>query len=165
MPSCGDMASGLPEQSGCTTVQGAVGRASGVGLGKCVEHWSCRKLETLGWKGGRGLCRGTWRGGSGCAGVTGLFRLGPQEDGQCWPHWVPVGGQGHSLKAWMKNQCHPGMRLLQPGAGGQPSLTGCVCRAGRPDVLSSPQVTRPCSYSRKSHFDFEDEDVDKLEIR
>nr|XP_020749857.1 ras GTPase-activating protein 3 [Odocoileus virginianus texanus] len=27
------------------------------------------------------------------------------------------------------------------------------------------EVTRPCSYSRKSHFDFEDEDVDKLEIR
>lgn len=27
------------------------------------------------------------------------------------------------------------------------------------------QVTRPCSYSRKSHFDFEEEDVDKLEIR
>lgn len=29
----------------------------------------------------------------------------------------------------------------------------------------SLQVTRPCSYSRKSHFDFEEEDVDKLEIR
>ncbi|XP_076991081.1 ras GTPase-activating protein 3 isoform X1 [Tamandua tetradactyla] len=27
------------------------------------------------------------------------------------------------------------------------------------------EVTRPCSYSRKSHFDFEEEDVDKLEIR
>ncbi|EPY86951.1 ras GTPase-activating protein 3 isoform 1 [Camelus ferus] len=27
------------------------------------------------------------------------------------------------------------------------------------------RVTRPCSYSRKSHFDFEEEDVDKLEIR
>uniref|UniRef100_A0A2K5RIW6 RAS p21 protein activator 3 n=1 Tax=Cebus imitator TaxID=2715852 RepID=A0A2K5RIW6_CEBIM len=27
------------------------------------------------------------------------------------------------------------------------------------------QVTRPCSYSKKSHFDFEEEDVDKLEIR
>ncbi|KAJ8783237.1 hypothetical protein J1605_009320 [Eschrichtius robustus] len=27
------------------------------------------------------------------------------------------------------------------------------------------EVTRPCSYNRKSHFDFEDEDVDKLEIR
>uniref|UniRef100_A0A2K6SGP9 RAS p21 protein activator 3 n=1 Tax=Saimiri boliviensis boliviensis TaxID=39432 RepID=A0A2K6SGP9_SAIBB len=26
-------------------------------------------------------------------------------------------------------------------------------------------VTRPCSYSKKSHFDFEEEDVDKLEIR
>ncbi|XP_053420110.1 ras GTPase-activating protein 3 isoform X2 [Nycticebus coucang] len=27
------------------------------------------------------------------------------------------------------------------------------------------EVTRPCSYSKKSHFDFEEEDVDKLEIR
>ncbi|XP_062049879.1 ras GTPase-activating protein 3 isoform X2 [Lepus europaeus] len=27
------------------------------------------------------------------------------------------------------------------------------------------EVTRPCSYSRKSHFDFEEEDVDRLEIR
>ncbi|XP_066091905.1 ras GTPase-activating protein 3 [Saccopteryx bilineata] len=27
------------------------------------------------------------------------------------------------------------------------------------------EVTRPCSYNRKSHFDFEEEDVDKLEIR
>ncbi|XP_037384555.1 ras GTPase-activating protein 3 isoform X2 [Talpa occidentalis] len=27
------------------------------------------------------------------------------------------------------------------------------------------EVTRPCSYSRKSHFDCEEEDVDKLEIR
>uniref|UniRef100_A0A2K5CVF0 RAS p21 protein activator 3 n=1 Tax=Aotus nancymaae TaxID=37293 RepID=A0A2K5CVF0_AOTNA len=26
------------------------------------------------------------------------------------------------------------------------------------------EVTRPCSYSKKSHFDFEEEDVDKLEI-
>ena len=32
-------------------------------------------------------------------------------------------------------------------------------------MLLPLQVTRPCSYSRKSHFDFEDEDVDKLEIR
>ncbi|KFO35023.1 Ras GTPase-activating protein 3, partial [Fukomys damarensis] len=27
------------------------------------------------------------------------------------------------------------------------------------------EVNRPCSYSKKSHFDFEEEDVDKLEIR
>ncbi|XP_063573262.1 ras GTPase-activating protein 3 isoform X1 [Pongo abelii] len=33
------------------------------------------------------------------------------------------------------------------------------------DADSEVQVTRPCSYSKKSHFDFEEEDVDKLEIR
>ncbi|XP_074155712.1 ras GTPase-activating protein 3 isoform X2 [Sminthopsis crassicaudata] len=32
-------------------------------------------------------------------------------------------------------------------------------------ATSSMHVTRPCSYSKKSHFDFEEEDVDKLEIR
>lgn len=37
---------------------------------------------------------------------------------------------------------------------------------GRHTTLLPPlQVTRPCSYNRKSHFDFEEEDVDKLEIR
>lgn len=35
---------GLPEQNGCTTLQEAVGRVSGVGLVRvCMEYWSCRK--------------------------------------------------------------------------------------------------------------------------
>lgn len=51
--------------------------------------------------------------------------------------------------------------------GAQPPRLSRSARAGAPSH-SPPlhhQVTRPCSYSRKSHFDFEEEDVDKLEIR
>lgn len=50
-----------------------------------------------------------------------------------------------------------------PGAGRHDGVQWQWC--GLRCCLSALQVTRPSSYSRKSHFDFEEEDVDKLEIR
>lgn len=47
--------------------------------------------------------------------------------------------------------------------GGHPHRAGT--QSNSPSLCLHYQVTRPCSYSRKSHFDFEEEDVDKLEIR
>lgn len=45
-------------------------------------------------------------------GVTGLFRLGPPKDGQRWPHRAAVEAWRHSLRAWVKNLCRPGMCSL-----------------------------------------------------
>uniref|UniRef100_A0A3S5ZPH7 Ras GTPase-activating protein 3 n=1 Tax=Bos taurus TaxID=9913 RepID=A0A3S5ZPH7_BOVIN len=63
----------------------------------------------------------------------------------------------------VNGQCDPYATVTLAGpCRSEPAARG----SGRPDARSPcPQVTRPCSYSRKSHFDFEDEDVDKLEIR
>ncbi|EPQ14843.1 Ras GTPase-activating protein 3 [Myotis brandtii] len=55
-----------------------------------------------------------------------------------------------------------------PGpAGSEAKKTKVKKKTNNPqfDEVFYFEVTRPCSYSRKSHFDFEEEDVDKLEIR
>uniref|UniRef100_A0A8C0KTD8 Ras GTPase-activating protein 3 n=1 Tax=Canis lupus dingo TaxID=286419 RepID=A0A8C0KTD8_CANLU len=69
--------------------------------------------------------------------------------------------------------CHKlAARILEcqglPIVNGQCDPYATVTLAGPYRQVSLPTpttVTRPCSYNRKSHFDFEEEDVDKLEIR
>lgn len=56
-----------------------------------------------------------------------------------------------------------GHMASSPEPGGRPH--GAGTQSNSLSLCLHYQVTRPCSYSRKSHFDFEEEDVDKLEIR
>nr|XP_054390775.1 ras GTPase-activating protein 3 [Pongo abelii] len=68
----------------------------------------------------------------------------------------------------MNGQCDPYATVMLAGPFRQEAKKMKVKRkTNNPqfDEVFYFEVTRPCSYSKKSHFDFEEEDVDKLEIR
>ena len=160
VPLCGDHGIGAPRAewvrhpprgSGCATLQGAVGRDSGVGLERvCMERWSCRKRNARVER-----CKGTLQ-----MNLEGWVRM-------CGGHWpLPPGpSKGWATVASLGGcgglETHRVLLTLQAGMGGQ-WVSCCLLQSyccqgpGRfsfPPALPLPQVrvTRSDSFCLIAH--------------